>query len=125
MPDYETLDFHPAEQDAVAGRYLPVARSFWPGSKCAGREQVAWFYTRPMVVAGVAYPTDGGCRFALNFALLLGDLRGDVCSVMVHELGHLARGDDWHSDDPTNLLYPQFRRPPACYQRPAKARAVP
>jgi hypothetical protein len=82
---------------------LPVARAHWPDSPCAGREVVA--VTRGLRTVqgdpamGMAWVGDGGCRVEIRSGLT----DYELCTVLVHELGHLA--GQAHSDDPASPMY--------------------
>jgi len=82
----------PATEEAKLAAYLDVARSYWPGSRCAGREvirlradeEIAHWRPDAANAHGVAF-TDT-CT-----VLLRGDLPAErFCFVLAHELGHLA-----------------------------------
>lgn len=81
----------PATDAANLAESLPIARSYWPGSPCAGREQVLTddeFIDRKHPDAqalGMADPTT--CRAWVRTGL---DATS-FCFVLAHELGHLAR----------------------------------
>lgn len=80
-----------AVMPAVAGAAIPpgalgVARAAWPGSPCAGREQVSEV---PIVLgepsyAGAAFVA--GCRVEVRVDLP----PATACTTLVHEFGHLA-----------------------------------
>jgi hypothetical protein len=85
--------------------YKGLAQQTWPSSQCYGRENIKL----------VDYAADGwasamawvdGCRVEIDARPDMSD--ADLCKMLVHELGHLARGDrhNEHSDDPTNIMWP-------------------
>jgi hypothetical protein len=63
---------------------LDVARTAWPDSPCAGKEQVNVTDNLPADADGQAH-IDGTCRVDIRPGL--SDYR--LCAVMVHEFGHL------------------------------------
>lgn len=68
---------------------LPVARSYWPGSPCAGREQIelAADEAIDVVFPGARGMADAGsCRVWMRAGLSA----TSFCFVLAHELGHLA-----------------------------------
>lgn len=95
----------------AVGRYTPIARAAWPGSPCAGREQVTLAAVLPFygdTADGMAYE-DGSCRVVLLASLP--DWR--ACIVLVHEFGHLAGRS--HTSD-AGIMDPVASAGwPACY----------
>lgn len=104
----------PATEEAKLAAYLGVARSYWPGSRCAGRETVRlraegqiaqWRPDRPGA-QGIALVDT--CE-----ALISGGLsRGGFCSVLAHELGHLAGHE--HTPAGTSVMSPEVPTVGAC-----------
>ena len=86
----------PAADPARLAQYLPIARAAWPGSPCAGREQV---HLGGDVALRAAAPAVAGPGEALNgmatpqtcevWLSARMDAR-TFCAVLVHEFGHLA-----------------------------------
>jgi hypothetical protein len=86
----------PAGDAARLAQFLPIARAAWPGSPCAGREQVhrsgdtALRAAAPAIAGpgealnGMAEPQS--CQVWLSSAM---EAR-TFCTVLVHEFGHLA-----------------------------------
>jgi hypothetical protein len=93
----------PTSGEAAVREYLPIARSYWPGSRCAGREQIT--LVRDLRRDTDALKADGlaidvpGCRVSID-ANLVG-LR--LCYVLAHELGHLAGAED--NADPASIMH--------------------
>jgi hypothetical protein len=117
----------PATDAARLAAYLPIARAAWPGSPCAGRENVhlagdAILRTEAPAVAGPGGALNGiatpeTCEVWLASGM---DAR-TFCTVLVHEFGHLAgrqhtttpgdvmNGDgniDWPACDAATALAP-------------------
>jgi len=98
----------PAADAARLAQFLPIARAAWPGSPCAGREQVrlsgdtALRAVAPAIVGpgeapdGMAEPQT--CQVWLSSAM---DAR-TFCTVLVHEFGHLAGRD--HTATPGDVM---------------------
>lgn len=106
-----------------AGLY-EAARSSWPGSPCAGREDVT-IMDRAAFDAAMGQPGigghawyDGSCRVLIaadQLTYLTSEAgRAAVCTLVAHEFGHLAGYR--HSDDPADVMWPEGNRPstPAC-----------
>ena len=89
----------PAADTARLAQFLPIARAAWPGSPCAGREQV---HLGGDIALRAAAPSVAGSGEALNGMATVAtcevwlsaemDAR-TFCTVLVHELGHLAGRD--------------------------------
>lgn len=97
-----------------------VARDYWPGSVCAGRETILRnVVAEPAIAEGLrdygARPLGlawtGTCTVAIS-----PDIDGNpwiFCGVLVHEFGHLA--GHAHTDDALDVMAPRFTfPPPAC-----------
>lgn len=94
-----------------------IAESFWPGSPCAGREQIAVvpqamgtdeFSGQDVRVWGMALNSDPFCRVVIDS--ITPDDRVMLCYVLAHEFGHLAGRN--HSTDPDDLMFPALLKPP-------------
>lgn len=97
---------HAATDEARLGWFLPVARAAWPASPCTGHETVSvraderlagaapLFGTSQLL--GLAEPST--CRAWLAAALS----PVEFCTVLVHELGHLAGLE--HNDTPGDVM---------------------
>jgi Matrixin len=87
----------PFSIDQEIAHFVPVARSLWPGSPCAGRESIAVVDASDGWV-GHAY------RDACRVEVLRTVRRGQwLCKVLVHEFGHLAGYD--HVNDRGSIMY--------------------
>lgn len=82
----------PATEEAKLAAYLDVARSYWPGSRCAGREVVRLRADDEIARWRPDVANAHGAAFADACTILLrGDLPAErFCFVLAHELGHLA-----------------------------------
>lgn len=88
--------------------FLPIAQAAWPGSPCAGHEQILLnddaeldalaprVGVRPDGVANDPGPCDIGISSGLTDYTF--------CVVLTHELGHIA--GEPHSTDPESVMYP-------------------
>ena len=98
----------PAGDAARLAQFLPIARAAWPGSPCAGREQVRLSGDTALravapAIAGPGEALDGmaepmTCQVWLSSAM---DAR-TFCTVLVHEFGHLAGRD--HTATPGDVM---------------------
>jgi hypothetical protein len=95
---------HAIAQSAAADaarlqQFLPIARAAWPGSPCAGREQVHVGGDRTLRAAAPAVAGPGGelngmaQPVSCEVWLRSGMTARAFCAVLVHELGHLAGRD--------------------------------
>jgi hypothetical protein len=99
----------PADDGARLAMFLPVARAAWPGSPCAGRETVflhadAELRAEAPILTGNPHDAlDGMASPSTCEAWLSSGLpAAKFCTVLVHELGHLAgRG---HTDTPGDVM---------------------
>jgi matrixin len=98
----------PANDSARLTRFLPIARAAWPGSPCAGREVV---HLTGDDVLRAAAPAVAGPGEALNGMaepqtcevwLASAMSSRTFCTVLVHELGHLAGRD--HTATPGDIM---------------------
>jgi len=77
-------------------RFLPIARAAWPGSPCAGRESIhvagdTALRAQATALAGPGESLNGMAEPDTCEVWLAGDLTARTfCTVLVHELGHLA-----------------------------------
>lgn len=82
--------------------YAPVARAAWPGSACAGREQievVAEIEARPDGIDAAGEAWESECHVRVE-----ADLTGSgLCRILVHEFGHLAGLD--HDPHPESVMH--------------------
>jgi hypothetical protein len=99
----------PDDDRARLERFLPLARAAWPGSSCAGREAVhVGADARLAVEAPVLAPGPGESLEGMAAPELcevwvasgLSALR--FCTVLVHELGHLAGRE--HTAEPDHVM---------------------
>ena len=98
----------PATDAARLAAYLPIARAAWPGSPCAGRENVhlagdATLRAQAPAIAGAGGALNGiatpeTCKVWLASGM---DAR-TFCTVLVHELGHLAGRE--HTTTPGDVM---------------------
>jgi hypothetical protein len=122
----------PAIRWPVAGTAVRTAMSLgserWGFSPCRGKVAVAWASLSAGVNAESSWSNDvdpflqpsrnGDCEITLS-------LREDwdwlkLCSVVIHELGHLAGHD--HVDDPDDVMYPTYMHAvPECLATPEPA----
>jgi hypothetical protein len=98
----------PADDAARLSRFLPLARAAWPGSPCAGREVVhlagdAVLRAEAPAIAGPGEALNGmAAPDTCEVWLASGMSARTFCTVLVHELGHLAgRG---HTDVPGDVM---------------------
>jgi hypothetical protein len=125
----------PATRWPAGGTAIRTAMSLgaqhWGFSPCRGRVAVAWAPLSAGLNAESSWSNDvdpflqpsrnGDCEITLS-------LRDDwdwpkLCTVLVHELGHLAGHD--HVDDPDDVMYPTYMRPvPECLATPEPAEAA-
>ena len=86
----------PADDAARLAAYLPIARGAWPGSPCAGREVVhlaadAALTAEAPAIAGAGGALEGMATPETCEAWIASGLDARTfCTVLVHELGHLA-----------------------------------
>jgi len=86
----------PATDSARLARFLPIARAAWPGSPCAGRENVhltgdTALRAAAPAVAGPGEALNGMAEPQTCEVWLASDMSARTfCTVLVHELGHLA-----------------------------------
>ncbi len=100
----------PADDGERLERWLPLARAAWPDSSCAGREvvhldaAVALRAEAPVLAPGSSEPLQGMAEPATCEAWVAGGLSPlRFCTVLVHELGHLAgRGHTTEAGDVMN-----------------------
>lgn len=93
------------EQQKLAA-YLDVARSYWPGSACKGREVIELNADEQIAALGGAqhgraggYGDPAGCRVWMR-----GGLTPErFCLILAHELGHTA--GQAHTDDPGSVMH--------------------
>jgi hypothetical protein len=97
-----------AADAARLARFLPIARAAWPGSPCAGREVVHVagddaLRAQASALAGPGEALDGMAAPETCDVWLASGLADDTfCTVLVHELGHLAgRG---HTTAPGDVM---------------------
>jgi hypothetical protein len=122
----------PAARWPVGGTGIRTAMSLgaehWGFSPCRGKVAVAWAPLSAGINAESSWSNDvdpflqpsrnGDCEITLS-------LRDDwdwpkLCSVVVHEVGHLAGHD--HVDDPDDVMYPIYvRAVPECLTTPEPA----
>ena len=102
MPASPALAQAPTTDAARLQQFLPIARAAWPGSPCAGREQVhlasdAALRAQAPAIAGPGESLNGMAEpDACEVWMASGMSARTFCTVLVHEFGHLAgRG---HSD---------------------------
>jgi hypothetical protein len=99
-----------AQADPNVDRGVQIARSKWPDSPCAGREQID--------VTGPLFTDDGSPAFGLAHpdecrAEIVGTMSPSMlCRTTVHELGHLAGLD--HTDAPGDVMNPASVAVPGC-----------
>jgi len=108
MPASGALAQDPATDSARLAQFLPIARAAWPGSPCAGREVVhlagdAALRARAPTIAGPGEALDGmaepdTCEVWLASAMTA----RTFCTVLVHELGHLAGHE--HTTTPGDVM---------------------
>jgi hypothetical protein len=98
----------PATDAGRLHRFLPIARAAWPGSPCAGREDVhvagdAALRALTPAVAGPGESLNGMAEpDTCEVWLASGMSTRTFCAVLVHELGHLAgRG---HTATPGDVM---------------------
>ena len=97
VPASPALAQTPAAGDAARlAQFLPVARAAWPGSPCAGREAIhlagdATLRAQAPAVAGPGEALNGMAEpDTCEVWLASGMTPRTFCTVLVHELGHLA-----------------------------------
>lgn len=92
---------YPSEEAKLAAA-LPIARSYWRGSACAGREQIVLRASDPPVEAPSAqgWGTSEGCRVWIRAGLPF----PRFCYVLAHELGHAAGRE--HEPDSRSIMAP-------------------
>jgi hypothetical protein len=110
---------------------LAIAQDFWGIAPCRGEVTLAWEDLDPSLDAQAIWANDAGgyadpvrntgCEVSFN-------PRGQwdwpkLCTVMVHEMGHLAGRD--HVDDPDDVMYYTYRHPVRqCAKTPEPATAA-
>jgi hypothetical protein len=108
MPATLAFAQSPAADAARLQRFLPIARAAWPGSPCAGRENVhlssdAALRAQAPALAGPGEELDGMAEPDTCEVWLAGDLTARTfCTVLVHELGHLAGRE--HTATPGDVM---------------------
>jgi hypothetical protein len=96
VPASLALGQAPATDSARLQRFLPIARAAWPGSPCAGREQVhlsgdGALRAQAPALAGPGEALNGMAGPATCEVWLASTMSARTfCTVLVHELGHLA-----------------------------------
>jgi hypothetical protein len=125
----------PATRWPIGGTAIRTAMSLgaerWGFSPCRGRVAVAWAPLGAGLNAESSWSNDadpflqasrnGDCEITLS-------LRDDwdwpkLCTVLVHEVGHLAGHD--HVDDPDDVMYPTYMHPvPECLATPEPVEAA-
>jgi matrixin len=86
----------PAADAGRLQRFLPIARAAWPGSPCAGRENVhlagdGALRAQAAALAGPGEALNGMAEpDTCEVWLASGMAARTFCAVLVHELGHLA-----------------------------------
>jgi matrixin len=96
-----------------------IARAHWDADPCHGRVAIAWAPQDPVVNARSSWRNpistygaparNRGCRIVLNAGLRFDWPK--LCSIVVHEYGHLAGHP--HSHDPDDVMSAVYRRPVA------------
>jgi Homeodomain-like domain-containing protein len=92
----------PLTDEAKLAAYLPIARASWPGSPCQGREVVHLRADAELAADDAIDHVDSyGRGIPDTCEVFLHSNLGALgfCSVLAHELGHLAGYG--HTDDPT------------------------
>ncbi len=92
----------PVDSQPALGASLPVARAAWADSPCRDRETVTWVDGDYLDDEG--YAVGLAWRDACHIQLARGLQRDTaaLCTVLTHELGHLA-GEE-HRDDPDSVM---------------------
>jgi hypothetical protein len=96
LPASHALAQSPATDAARLQQFLPVARAAWPASSCAGRESVhlagdAALRAQAPALAGPNESLNGMAEPATCEVWLASGMPARTfCTVLVHELGHLA-----------------------------------
>jgi hypothetical protein len=111
----------PSYQDRLDAKQF--ARDYWAGRgeyvSCSGVRLVwvpRWVVRQALGHGTLAAVTPGGCTIYYNQAA--GWSWGKLCSVTVHEYGHLL--EHRHSSNPNSIMYPGYQdaawwpRHPAC-----------
>jgi hypothetical protein len=97
------------DDGARLAQFLPLARAAWPGSPCAGREAIhlhadgALAAEAPVLTGNFHDALDGmAAPSTCEVWVSSGLSAGKFCTVLVHELGHLAGRP--HADTPGDVM---------------------
>jgi hypothetical protein len=108
VPSSHALAQTPGTDSARLAQFLPIARAAWPGSPCAGRETVhlagdTALRAQAPAIAGPGEALNGmaepqTCEVWLSSTMT----ERTFCTVLVHELGHLAGRE--HTATPGDVM---------------------
>jgi hypothetical protein len=108
VPATHALAQAPPVDAARLAQFLPIARAAWPGSPCAGREAVhlsgdAALRAQAPAIAGPGEALNGMAEPATCEVWLSSTMTARTfCTVLVHELGHLAGRE--HTTAPGDVM---------------------
>jgi hypothetical protein len=108
VPATHALAQAPPADAARLAQFLPIARAAWPGSPCAGREAVhlsgdAALRAQAPAIAGPGEALNGMAEPATCEVWLSSTMTARTfCTVLVHELGHLAGRE--HTTAPGDVM---------------------
>ncbi|HEX2102611.1 MAG TPA: hypothetical protein VHF51_03105 [Solirubrobacteraceae bacterium] len=109
MPAAHAWTAPPADDPGRVAAFLPIARAAWPGSPCAGREVVhlagdAALRAQAPALTGHSGDVLNGMAAPQTCEVWLtsGMTARTFCTVLVHELGHLAGHE--HSPTPGDIM---------------------
>jgi Matrixin len=108
MPASHALAQAPPSDAARLQQFLPIARAAWPGSPCAGRENVHLagdpaLRAQAPAIAGPGESLNGMAEpDSCEVWLASGMTARTFCAVLVHELGHLAGRE--HTTTPGDVM---------------------
>jgi hypothetical protein len=108
VPATHALAQAPTADAARLAQFLPIARAAWPGSPCTGREAVhlsgdAALRAQAPAIAGPGEALNGMAEPATCEVWLSSTMTARTfCTVLVHELGHLAGRE--HTTQPGDVM---------------------